>query len=93
MARTGTIDPVEKKELECLIRWPAGSPGEASERYVLHLLLDLCRKQGFGRIPQLVKQIQEIWRDPEKVKEFQKEKEEHLAFMDDCQKSIKESDG
>ena len=76
------------KELECLIRWPDLTVGAQEERTLVHQLLILCRKYGFGRIPQLASSIEQIWRDPEKIKEFQNQKEKHLQFMSECREEI-----
>lgn len=68
-------------DLNCLITWPPGSVGEAEDTLMLQQLLALCRKHGFGRVPQLAASIEEIWRDPTKVEDYEKSKAAHLRMM------------
>jgi hypothetical protein len=70
------------ENVECLIRWPKGSQGWYAEYSILKTLLAMCESQGYGRIPQLAKQIEEIWRDPKKVEYFQGEQARFLAEME-----------
>ena len=74
------------EDLHALVRWPYSTIGEQNEIEVIKTLLSLCRKFGFGRVPQLAKQIEDIWRNPEKLKSYEKEKEEHLAWMEEARK-------
>ena len=69
------------EELECLILWPKGTIGYNNELLAIKTLHNLCKAQGFGRIPQLANCIEEIWRDPNKVEEYKKLKEEHFKLM------------
>jgi len=69
------------KDLECLICWPPGSRGEEEERLLIGVLLALCEEHGFGRVPQLAAQIEDIWRNPSKVKSFESAKHEHLKMI------------
>lgn len=39
---------------------------------------------GYGRVIQIVQQIEDIWRNPEKAKEYKKTKEKHLKFLENC---------
>ena len=75
------IETPKMSDLECLVMWPKGSVGERQEREVVSTLLHLCEKHGFGRVPQLANAIEKIWRDPESVKDFQAEKEDHFRIM------------
>lgn len=69
------------EELECLIVWPKGSVGETTERKILLSLLSLCKEHGFGRITQLASEIEEIWRDPNKIKKYEFMKKIHMEQM------------
>lgn len=68
-------------ELECLVWWPAGSKGEKEESQLVATLVNLMKKHGFGAVPQLCKQIEDIWRNPEKVEHYQTLKEEHFKAI------------
>lgn len=74
-------------DLACLNTWPSGSMGEAQDKVLLQQLLTLCEQHGFGRVPQLAAEIEEIWRDPAQREMYQRCKEKHLAFMEECRKA------
>ena len=76
------------KDIDCLVCWPPGTEGEASERKCLTTLLELCEKYGFGRVPQLAAQIETIWRNPDSRVKFQEMKDNHLKFLEDARKHI-----
>lgn len=70
------------EDLECLIMWPKGTAGYWEERANIQELLKLCEDHGFGRIPQMAQQIEEIWRGEEKaIKKMKKMKKEHFDSM------------
>ena len=58
------------------------------ESQVVDILLSLCEKHGFGRIPQIASQIEDIWRNPEKLKEYQEWRKNHLEFMAQCREAL-----
>lgn len=86
MNKTPSLD-----DLRCLIGWPDGTVGYAEERALLSVLLSLCEQYGYGRVPQMAAWIEEIWRDPSKMAEFERRKQEHLAFMAKCRAALSES--
>ena len=70
------------EDLECLIMWPKGTAGYWTERAVLNDLLRLCKEHGFGRVPQLAQQIEEIWRGGEEsIAKGKEVKRKHFAKM------------
>lgn len=75
-------------DLACLNTWPIGSRGHQKEQQVIEVLLALCKDHGFGRIPQLAAQIEQVWRNPESIAAFEKSRKKHLAFMEQCRNSL-----
>jgi hypothetical protein len=69
------------EDLECLVMWPEGSRGYVQELAALDVLLGLCNRHGFGRLPQLAKQIEDIWQHPEKIEEYKAIQEKHMKLM------------
>jgi len=78
----------ELKDLKCLNVWRDNTVGYVEEQKIIKALYDLCVSYGFGRIPQLTKQIEDIWRDPEKIEEYQKLRDDHLALMERDRKQM-----
>ena len=72
------------EDLECLIMWPIACNGWYRERQDLEELLVLCQKSGYGRVSQLVQQIEDIWRNKDKIEEYKKKRKKHLEFMTEC---------
>lgn len=67
-------------QLEPLIMWPKHSIGWAGEWNAIDQLNDLCKKHGYGRVPQLAAQIEALWRNPGRRAEFEKARQEHLEL-------------
>ncbi len=76
--------------LDCLIHWPKDSIGWHQEKQILDLLNDLCKKHGYGRIPQLANQIREIWENPEVVQKFLERQDKSAKFMESCRNVLTE---
>jgi hypothetical protein len=68
-------------ELMCLNIWTEGTFGYENERQVIQQLLNLCNEFGFGRVPQIAQAIEDIWRHPDKIKEYQKARDERMTFL------------
>ena len=77
-------------ELECLVMWPLGTVGEQNERRLVQELLQLCEEFGFGRVPQVAKQIEALWRDPENKVKFQQLKDDHVKRMEEYKRVLRE---
>jgi hypothetical protein len=77
----GILEPPEMEELECLIHWPKGSVGEKQDREALKIYTDLCKELGFGRMRQLAEGVEQIWRNPEAVTEYEKFKKQHFENL------------
>lgn len=71
-----------RQDLECLIAWPPDTVGEISERVLIDKLLELCHIYGFGRVPQVAEQIEDLWRNPEKRTVYEKSKRTHLNMLE-----------
>ena len=69
------------EDLECIISWPKGTAGYQNELEALGDLLRLCTMHGFGRLPQMANQIEDIWRNPEKVAEIKKERSQRFKAI------------
>lgn len=86
--RKSSLDAPSLDELECLICWPKNTVGEREERALTKALLELCRQHGFGRVPQLAAQIEDIWRNPDKVMQYEKDKQDHIKLYQKAAVSI-----
>ncbi len=60
--------------------------GESEERLLVERLLSLCQQHGFGRVPQLAAQIEEIWRDPARREVYERSKVRHQRMMEEARK-------
>lgn len=81
MAKRRWPNPVNDTELDCLVMWPPGTVGESQEQAIVRVLNKLCRTHGYGRVPQLAQQIENLWRDASKAAEYEREKQNHLKFL------------
>jgi len=62
--------------------FPKGTNSWETEGEIISKLLSLCKENGFGRVPQLVSEIEEIWLDPEKnIPKWKKFREERLKMF------------
>ena len=86
-------------DVKCLIMHPENTEGYRAEAAAIWGILQLCDEHGYGRIPQLAKHIEEIWRDNIKVEKFKKQRGEYLEmvksmspdpFIENCIRIIKE---
>jgi len=68
-------------ELSCLNSWPNGMGAHDIEEELISALLHLCRVYGFGRVPQLAQQIEDIWRHPEQVAHYENERAERIQLL------------
>jgi len=62
------------EDLQVLNMWPPGTVGETEDSEMIKTLLDLCQKHGFGRVPQVAAEIEDLWRHPEKRQDYAKRK-------------------
>jgi hypothetical protein len=76
-------------DVDCLITWPPGSRGEQSDRIMLLAYLDLCKTHGYGRMKQIAESVEDIWRNPEKTADYQKQKIKHLRDMEELKEGRK----
>jgi hypothetical protein len=65
------------EQLKSLIRWPEGTVGYQNELDMLIKMNAFCEEHGYGRIPQIASEIEEIWRNPESVEKYLKEQKVH----------------
>jgi len=73
---------VTDEQLKSLIRWPEGTVGYNDELHTLRQMKQLCEEHGYGRVPQLAKQIEDLWRHPENVEKYLKEQKTYNDLMD-----------
>jgi len=85
------IEGVSNESLSCLNSWPEGTVGWHNEQKVIALLNSLCKDHGYGRIPQLAAQIEQVWRDPEMAEHFRKVREKRLEQMAADKKWLEEN--
>jgi hypothetical protein len=75
------IEGVDDELLSCLNSWPEGTVGHQNEKAVIAVLNLLCKQHGYGRIPQLCAQIEQVWREPKMAERFRKAREKRLEQM------------
>lgn len=69
--------------LVSLNSWPEGTVGYNQENQLIAILLALCVEHGFGRVPQITAQIEDIWRNPEKVEEYFRIRNKRLQLLEE----------
>lgn len=69
------------EDLECLNGWPVGTVGYNSDKQLISLLNALCKKHGYGMIPQLCNWIEDIWRNPDKLQQYKNMRESRLRSL------------
>ena len=79
--RQGTIDRPSLNELLCLNSWPEDTVGFHNENLLILEIKKLCDIHGYGRMHQLLEQIEDIWRNPESVEKFKKLREQRLKMI------------
>lgn len=82
-------DKVLDAELSCLVLWPPGTVGEREETELIRLLNRLAAQHGYGRVSQLMRAIEDIWYNRDRVAHYEQVKEDHLEFMEKCRKAVK----
>lgn len=82
------MDILSEDILNCLVMWPKDTVGFQEEQQVVQLLNQLCIKHGYGRIPQLARQIEDLWRHPEKATLFEKQRKEHLDRLEEIRRQL-----
>ena len=83
------MNDLKDEQLKCLIMWQEGTVGYYQEFMLIKTLNELCKKFGYGRVPQIAQQIEQIWRDEDKIQEFEKIQQEHIEFIKECRKDMK----
>jgi hypothetical protein len=86
------MDGPTPEELRTLVMWPEGCRGYFDEVTLVTVLNELMKTHGFGRVPQLASQIRELWDNPEKAKEFEKMRQEHLELMGQMSAKVNSKD-
>ena len=66
------------EEVQCLVMWPEGTIGAATETALVRELLVLSERHGLGRLHQIVSAMEEIWRDPKAAEKWKKFKKDHF---------------
>ena len=79
--RKGSIERPGFSELMSLNSWPEGTRGYYTDVELIHSLITLCNLHGYGRVHQLMEQIEEIWRNPESVSKFEKQRMDRLEMF------------
>ena len=59
--------PSLQELLDCLSTYPEGTHGHHDETALIMVVHTLCVQHGFGRISQLVKAVESIWRKDKKT--------------------------
>jgi hypothetical protein len=81
------------EQLKSLIRWPEGTVGYQNELDMLIKMRALCEAHGYGRVPQIAAEIEDIWRNPENVEKYLKKQKEHNDLMEEYRKKVKDQNG
>lgn len=79
-------------EARCLIAWPDGTPGAAAEEAILGVLLDFCNRYGYGRVPQMARGLEGLWRDPASRERYERERADRVARLNEYRRELAESE-
>ena len=92
MSITQSHTKLSLEDAECLVGWPVGSVGHQNELVAISKLLQLCDSCGYGRIPQLARQIESLWRDPSKIQEIRQERDTEMEMMQRLRANIEDKE-
>ena len=81
MHQAHDLNGISNETLSCLNGWPEGTIAHRDEELLIATLNRLCKDFGYGRVPQLAKAIEEIWRDPQAVERHEERRQKHLQMM------------
>lgn len=74
--------PIETNDLnKALNSWPEGTLGFSEESELITTLHQLCKNNGYGRVHQLMNDIEDIWRNPEKMIDYQQRRERRISSL------------
>lgn len=90
MTMRGPLDPPTLAELLPLNSWPKNTIGHLDDRGLIWALHQLCEKHGYGHVHQLMEQIDDIWRNPERAEYWRKWHEERLQDLERARKDVDE---
>ena len=79
---------VADKDLACLNADLPGTQAHQDESLLISVLNALCRRYGYGRVPGLAKEIEEVWRDPEKAEYFKNRQEERFEMLLESRRAL-----
>ena len=71
-----------EESLKSLIMWPEGTVGYYSELSLVRKIKELCDEHGYGRVPQIAEQVNDIWNNPESVEKYLKQQAKRAELMD-----------
>lgn len=83
------VNPLTEEQIKCLNSWPEGTIGYYGDEILLKQLNEMCKKYGYGYMGQVVKAMEEIWRNPEKEKEWQAFRDERMSLLEKDAKFMK----
>lgn len=84
--RSGTRDAPSIDELLCLNSWPEDTVGFHSENTLIMQIKKLCDTHGYGRMHQLLEEVNAIWRDPDMVEKYKKHRQQRLKMFEEAKK-------
>lgn len=75
------MDEISDNSLECLNSWPEGTAGYDIDAELISIINLLCKQHGYGRVPQIAASIEDLWRHPEKLVEYQAAHDERMNLI------------
>lgn len=75
------MNPVTIETARCLIMFPDNTHGYHQEAAAIRILIGLADLIGYGHLPQLAAQIEELWRDPSKAATFEQQRQAFLQWL------------
>lgn len=87
-----SYETVTDEQLKSLIMWREGTVGYYNELNLLKQMRAQCEEHGYGRVPQLAKAIEDLWRNPENIDKYLKEQKAHNDLMEEYRKKIENQD-
>lgn len=76
------MEPVTSKELQALNGWPAGTVGYLHDHEIIQTMNILCQQWGYGRIGQIAAALEDLWRHPEKIAEYEQFRDERMKLLE-----------
>lgn len=73
--------PDLSETLDCLVMWPDDTHGFQREQVLVRTLNRLSQQHGYGRVAQVMQQLEELWRNPDSLEAFEVVRQDYLELI------------